>query len=139
MSNHFTNGRAETVMWNRVARSFALAVALVATGAAVFTFSHEVSVTRPSAAALRTPNSATPTLLPVVVVRSQLRIPTLPTITVRLSRAEVIANDAPVTGDYSLVAAAHGGSAAALGATPSGGFDMPYYSFGKSLRHANKE
>lgn len=145
MLNHFINGRAKTVMCNRLTRTFALAAALIATAAAVFTFSHAVSVTRPHAAAqipsaaLRTRDSAPPTLLPAVMVRSQLPIPTLPTVTVRLSRAEAIANDAPRAGDYSLGAVAHGGSAAALGATPSGGFDMPYYSFGKGLRHANKE
>ena len=145
MSNHFINGLAETVMRNRLARTLGLAVALVTTGAAVFAFSHGVSVTRPHAtaqvapAAPRPHDSTTATLLPVVVVRTQLPIPTLPTVTVRLSRAEAIAYDAPRAGDYSLGAVARGGSAAALGATPSGGFDMPYYSFGKSLRHANKE
>ena len=145
MPNHFINDVAEIVIPNRLVRTLLLAVALVATAAAVFAFSLGVPVTRShataqaAAVAPRPHDPTTAALLPVVIVRPQPPIPTLPTVTVRMSRAEAIANDAPRAGDYSLGAVAHGGSAATIGALPGAAFDMPYYSFGKSLRHANKE
>lgn len=145
MPNHFINDLAEIVMPNRLVRTLLLAIALVATEAAVFAFSLGVPVTRSHTAAQvtavspRSQDHTTAALLPVVIVRPQPIIPTLPTITVRMSRAEAVANDAPRADDYSLGAVAHGSSAATIGALPGAAFDMPYYSFGKSLRHANKE
>lgn len=80
----------------------------------------------------------TTTLLPAVVVRPEAEVPTLATVTVRPNRADWTGapteqGDAPLG---NLVAVARRTGGAVVGGA---GFDMPYYSFGRTLRHASKE
>jgi hypothetical protein len=82
----------------------------------------------------------TTTLLPAVIVRPEAEVPTLATVTVRPSRADW----AGATAEPSevplgnLVAVARRTSGVSVG-VGGAGFDMPYYSFGRTLRHASKE
>ena len=113
-------------MPKRLISLLALAVALCASGAAVVLLTPAAQA---PAAASAVPASA-PVELPTVVVRPEPEIPTLAQVTVRPDDA-IFDAGAPVR-----VRAAARVRASTVG---TGGFDMPYYSFGKSLRHSSKE
>jgi hypothetical protein len=121
-----------------------LAASLYGTGAAVVAFSngtfghHPAVAAVPAATALITTEAAPAILLPVVVVHAQAEVPTLATITVRPSRAERGALMSVGAGKPSPGAAISLGHAASTSLS-SAAFDMPYYSFGKTLRHVSKE
>lgn len=122
-------------MPKRLIPLLSLAAALYATGAAI------IFLSAGSAYPARVPPVATvipiPTL-PTVVVRPDAPIPTLALVTVRpdddVTDVNMTNADA---GSRARAALRTRGSAVAL--LPVGGLDMPYYSFGKSLRHSTKE
>lgn len=119
----------------RLIQLLVLAVALIGTGAFVVAVSgiHPAAAPQTSASATA---EAVP-VLPVVVVRPQREIPTLTAITVSPTRAERVAAGIEVADASTPETAAIATQAAVL--LPSGGFDMPYYSFGKTLHRMNKE
>ena len=118
----------------RLIQLLVLAVALIGTGAFVVAVSGiHPAVPQTSASAT---TEAIP-VLPVVVVRPQREIPTLTAITVSPTRAERVAAGIEVAEASTPETAAIATQAAVL--LPSGGFDMPYYSFGKTLHRMNKE
>lgn len=156
MSNHIIHEIGDVFVSNRAARAVLLAVAIAATGAGVFALSHgAVAASRaeaatPDAGALAYGAAITvlptvivqadadmPVLLPTVVVHADAAIPTLPTVTVRASRIERAGSEdgaEPV-----LVAVEQDSHTLATGVSAGAGYDMPYYSFGKTLRRLNKE
>lgn len=124
-------------MPNRLTQLLMLAIALCATGASVVAFS-DLGSTAPASAAT---TAEAPVLLPTVVVRPQAEIPVLGEITVSPSHAERVAAGLDATDEdndaLDLVTERMRASSRAL--LPSGGLDMPYYSFGKTLHRVNKE
>jgi len=122
-------------MPNRLIPLLALAVALYGTGAIIVSLSPLTDTS--ISAAVATPAAAPEALpvLPTVIVHPEPEIPVLAMVTVRPERGSTISaaasNPAPVA-----AFAVHATSAVVL---PSGGFDMPYYSFGRTLHRANKE
>lgn len=128
-------------MSNRLVHLLLLAAGLYSAGAITVLFSG--GVTAPAAVRAPTPRATTPSaqaavLLPVVTVRPDAPVPTLATVTVR-APAPYVANAETKTGAYSLGSAIATGATSPLAALPGSSFDMPYYSFGKSLRRASKE
>lgn len=126
-------------MSNRLFQVLLLATAVAGTGVTVAALSHgSVSVTHRLGAA---PNAApsiheAATLLPTIVVRPEAEIPTLGLITVRPDKNErrvADADESPLRIDAGAI------GAYAAGSLSSTAFDMPYYSFGKTMRRANKE
>lgn len=123
-------------MPNRLIPLLALAAALYVTGAVIVSLSALTGASAlPTAAALTPAAQDTPTLLPAVIVRPELEIPVLAMVTVRPDRSVSSSSVAPKAVPMGVLAA-RASSAAVL---PSGGFDMPYYSFGRTLRRVNKE
>jgi hypothetical protein len=128
----------------RLIRLFLLAASLSFTGAVVVGFAAlgnnpSPAVTSAVADRQHDAEALTTTLLPAVRVFPEIEIPTLATVTVRPNRADMA--DVPVTST----------TVASIDPVPllvrrprsalmsSGGFDMPYYSFGKTLRHVSKD
>ena len=116
----------------------ALASALFATGALLFAlagggpqrYSNVVAAT-PMAIA----NDAPPTLLPTVVVRADAIIPTLPTVTVRAQRLDgERSNVVASASDHARATGTGGASSCSSSMARCAGLEMPYYSFGKTLR-----
>jgi hypothetical protein len=132
----------EIVVPNRLIHLMLLAAALSTGGAAIVALSN--GALRPQSVAIHSAAPAnvvmTTTLLPTVVVRPEAEVPTLATVTVRPSRADWASataeqDEAPLG---NLVAVARRTRAVSVG-IGGAGFDMPYYSFGRTLRHASKE
>ncbi|MEO5561545.1 MAG: hypothetical protein ABIO49_16370 [Dokdonella sp.] len=132
-------------MPNRLIHLLLLAASLYASGAAIVALSNgapgsghtEAMAIKPTPAAVDAID-ATTTLLPVVVVHPEPEVPTLATVTVRPSRtdlAEAVA-DAGKTPVGPIVQSARVGTVLSFAGA---GFDMPYYSFGRTLRHVSKE
>jgi hypothetical protein len=125
-------------MTDRLFQSLLLATALSGTAALVLALS-SVKVggdVRTAASPVAHPAAITqkPWLLPTVDVRPDpAPIPTLATVTVR---ATLPVTDERAEQDLLLTSAA---STPALYPLPSAAFDMPYYSFGRTLRRVNKE
>lgn len=117
-----------------------LAIALFITGGAIVSLADHSAGPADSDAMKISATDPVPTsipLLPTVVVRPEPEIPTLATVTVRPDRIEQVAVHADRDGKVDRpLALARAGTVATL---PGGGFDMPYYSFAKTLRRANKE
>jgi hypothetical protein len=128
----------------RLIRLFLLAASLSFTGAAVVAFfgtGMNPLTTTAIAVADRpvAPIELTTTLLPTVRVHPEAEMPTLATVTVRPNRtdlADVSATSTTVASTVSAPLLARRPKAVLMS---SGGFDMPYYSFGKTLRHVSKE
>ena len=125
-------------MTDRLFQSLLLATALSGTAALVLALSSADSSPHAHAAANAATHPAAitqqPWLLPTVVVHPDPDpIPTLATLTVR---ATLPATDEHAEADMLLISAA---DTPVLYPLPSAAFDMPYYSFGKTLRRVNKE
>ncbi|MFI4970375.1 MAG: hypothetical protein ACHP7D_09220 [Lysobacterales bacterium] len=132
-------------MPNRLIQLLLLAVALAGTGTIVATLSHGVATGRQAVSAgtavipSATPSIASTAVLPVVTVRAEAPIPTLGTITVRPGRNEPGMADALRSEDYAVDKIEPPSRISSGGSLQSAAFDMPYYSFGKTLRHVSKE
>lgn len=154
MSNHIVQEIGDVLVSNRLAHAILLAVAIAATAAGVFVLSHGV---QPKAAAMGDTatvpaNPAAIPVLPTVFVEAQAMIPTLPTVIVqadaipmlptvvvranRVEHSDLVAQNAE---SPALLAAEQDLHRLASGTNAGGGYDMPYYSFGKTLRRLNKE
>lgn len=128
----------------RVNRLLLLAIALLGTGATIVAVSPRTTaranarVSTPVVAPLAKIDAA-PTLLPTVIVTPDREMTTLATITVRPDRATPAA--APAAADDFALDANSDAQDLRASASPAsgGGFAMPYYSFSRSPRHANKE
>jgi hypothetical protein len=136
----------EVVVPDRLIHLLLLAASLYASGAAIVALSNgalrspgeATAVNKPTASPAVNTIDATAILLPVVVVHPEPEVPTLATVTVRASRAErvqAIADAGEIPASPLLPAARR----TAVLSFAGGGFDMPYYSFGRTLRHASKE
>ena len=142
---------------NGLLRALVLALATAVTGAAVFALTHG-SVTVPDtvskSSALTAPrfDDATIPVLPTVVVRAQVdHTPLAARINLATTVLPTVSVHAERTVDTTLASLEDDEEPAALVAMhdelkslisgSSGGFshDMPYYSFGKTLRRLNKE
>jgi hypothetical protein len=126
---------ARAALPRRGVHLLALAFALVLTGTTIAFLSHGLTTDAPPAASAE-PEDA-PVLLPTVVVHAEPEIPTLATITVRAGDANPVAarTSAPATRFLPVHAVTSFASAGSAGA----GFGMPYYSFGKPLRHGTED
>jgi len=125
----------EAAMPNRLIPLLALAAALYGTGAIIVSLSsltghRDAAVTAAPAAG----QEALP-VLPAVIVRPEPEIPVLAMVTVRPDRSSAASDEAPAAAPLGALAV-HASSSALL---PSGGFDMPYYSFGRTLHRVSKE
>ena len=147
MSNHLIQGLAGTAVPKRLPQLLLLAVALFGTGASIVALSRGVPARHPvvnASVAPVVPNlniDDAPTLLPAIMVRPEVGITTLATITVHPDRAGAEAR-APERGSDVTVGAKKAddpGTDATISLAGGSGFDMPYYSFGRSPRHASKE
>ena len=136
-----------TSMPRRVNQLLLLATALLGTAGTIAAFSHGVapaSIRVSATSAVASPVVAsrpmiatTPVVLPTIVVTAAREPTTLATITVRPIRVTAAAANFKRVGEFTL---------GAMDATPGpvstpagGGLAMPYYSFSRSPRHANKE
>ena len=123
-------------MPTRLIQLLLLAAALYASGAAVVALSTgNANHARTSAQAVTAPAfplESASTLLPTVVVRPDPEVPTLATVTVRPDRAGL-------SGENFVAVPVPATRKAAVVSFAGGGFDMPYYSFGRTLRHVSKE
>ncbi len=127
-------------MPNRLFPFLLLATTIAATGALVVALSPSRPLAGQAAATAALSgtadaapaHAAAPILLPTIVVRPEAPIPTLATVTVRADKPR---STTRVTDDPSAELAGSPG----LSLLPSAAFDMPYYSFGRSMRRANKE
>ncbi len=147
MSNHVIHSFA-TSLPSRVNRLLLLAVALLATGATIVALApranttgvHARSAVSVSVAVPLPITGSPPTLLPTVIVTPEPEMTTLATITVRPERAlPTSANWDGVSG-FAPDADDDVRNQRATTASASGGtYTMPYYSFSRSPRHANKE
>jgi len=117
-------------MSNRLIQFALLAIAVSTTGSTLAALSHGLPAPQSTTA-----TELPVTLMPTIVVHPEPVIPTLGTITVVPDRAVRTSN----SDDYSLSAAIRDAGASAVGSLPGGAFDMPYYSFGRTLRRAAKE
>ncbi len=132
-------------MPTRLIRLFLLAASLSFTGAAVVALSGSGLVGVPTAANVATLHTNAPmeglstTLMPPVLVHPEVEVPTLATVTVRLTRADVANVPASTTKAAATVSMPLLARRSTAGLMSSDGFDMPYYSFGKTLRHVSKE
>ncbi|NCT68053.1 MAG: hypothetical protein GXC76_10485 [Rhodanobacteraceae bacterium] len=127
-------------MTNRTNKLLLLAVAIYATGAIVVSLSNATIGRAPLATSEPTPApAATPdanaVLLPTVVVRPEPAMPTLAAVTVTASRADFLPGADAAPADTTGL----GPVGDVYAAVPAAGttLDMPYYSFGKSLRRAS--
>jgi len=129
-------------MSNRLLQFLLLATAVAGTGITVAALSHGsigVAHRRVAASTPMPSNRETATLLPTVVVRPDAEIPTLGLVTVRPDRTERTRAIHAGAEDSALRIDAGAIGSYAAGSLSSTAFDMPYYSFGKTLRRANKE
>ncbi len=80
-------------------------------------------------------------LLPTIVVHPDRPVPTLATVTVHASFAHdgIDKPDTSANDNASEFDVASHTAVSALVSLPGSSFDMPYYSFGKSLRRVSKE
>ncbi len=121
----------------RLIQLLALAAGLYGTGAMIVLLAPSVESRQALAATMEAPAVDAPPVLPTVVVRPEPEIPTLATVTVRPDDDGAAAPAATDVGNDALdILAAHASSAVGL---PGGGFNMPYYSFGRPLHRANRE
>ena len=134
-------------MPNRLIHLLLLAASLYASGAAIVALSNGTAVSRhvetttakmPGVSPVAEPLDATATVLPVVVVHPEPEMLTLATVTVRPSRADLTATVAD-SDEISMVTLLPAGRRSTVLSFASAGFDMPYYSFGRTLRHVSKE
>ncbi|MEO5626779.1 MAG: hypothetical protein ABIQ70_12290 [Dokdonella sp.] len=134
-------------MPNRLIHLLLLAASLSASGAAIVALSNGALSSRQFETKAAKPLIASPvadtldasmTLLPVVVVHPEPEVPTLATVTVRPSRTELTETAADSDG-ISLGPVVPAVRRTAVLSFASAGFDMPYYSFGRTLRHVTKE
>lgn len=134
-------------MPNRLIPLLLLAASLYASGAAIVALSNGTAVSRhvetttanmPAVSPVAEPLDTTATLLPVVVVHPEPEMLTLATVTVRPSRADLTATVAD-TDEISMATLLPAGRRSNVLSFASAGFDMPYYSFGRTLRHVSKE
>jgi hypothetical protein len=121
-------------MPSRLIPLLALAVALYATGAIIVSLSPLADASRSAAVAPAAAPAALP-VLPTVVVHPEPEVPVLALVTVRPERAGAIGAEASKPVPVAALAV----RAASVAVLPSGGFDMPYYSFGRTARRVNKE
>lgn len=133
----------------RVNRLLLLAIALLGTGATIVAVSPgttaiaaranaQIAVSAPVVAPLTKIDTA-PTLLPTVIVTPDREMTTLATITVRPDHPPTAATPTRAD-DFALDANSDAQDLrASTSPTTGGGFAMPYYSFSRSPRHANKE
>ena len=147
MSNHLIEGVAGIAVPTRLTQRLLLAVALSGTGVAIVALSQGVPAPRPMLGASATPalqglnTGDAPTLLPEIVVKPDAGIVTLATITVHPDRTGTWTPATERSGDYTVGAKKAEDPATRATASLAGGngFDMPYYSFGRSAHHASKE
>jgi hypothetical protein len=129
----------EGVMSKRLVHLLLLASGLYTAGAVIVLFSGGVATPRPLLPA-QAPQTGVAHVeqaarLPVVAERAAPVIPTLATITVH----PVQAHDGIARVREFALGAASAATSGPLVALPGSSFDMPYYSFGKSLRRVSKE
>ena len=134
-------------MPRRVNQLLLLATALLGTAATIAAFSHgvtPVNIRSSATGAVTTPvvaprpqSAATPMVLPTIVVTSPSEPTTLATITVRPIRVAPAAGDWKRVGDFTL--GAIDSPHVPISTPAGGGLAMPYYSFSRSPRRANKE
>jgi hypothetical protein len=141
-THSFIEDLARATLPKRVVHLLLLAIALSGTGLTIGVLSNGTLAARAHVATAATVepatgSSAAMTVLPTVTVHPDPEIPVLATVTVRASDAGlgvIGAVDAgrpdvmPIPVTASLTSNATGS-----------GFVMPYYSFGKTLRHVSKE
>ena len=129
-------------MSNRLVHLLLLSAGLCTTGVVIVLSSSGVAtpaqvtvhVAAPTATVARTQNIV---LLPTIVVHPDPLVPTLGTITVHASSGPAAIDKANVSAsDYDVVSHT---AVSSLVSLPGSSFDMPYYSFGKSVRRVNKE
>lgn len=134
-------------MPNRLIHLLLLAASLYASGAAIVALSNGTPVSRhvetttakmPAVSSAAEPLDATTTLLPVIVVHPEPEMLTLATVTVRPSRTDLTETVAE-SDEISMAAILPAVPRATALSFASAGFDMPYYSFGRTLRHVSKE
>ena len=126
---------AATALPRRGAHLLALAFALALTGTTIAYLSHGLAPDAPVAATSAEADAA-PVLLPTVVVHAEPEIPTLATVTVRAGDAVAYGADRPPAPPRFMPV--HAVTSFASGSAGTG-FGMPYYSFGKPLRHGTEE
>lgn len=144
MSNPIIHALGDVLVTNRIARVVLVVIAIAATGAGVFALSHGATTVPQAPTENRIGSTATATvtlpMLPTVVVQAQPAIPVLPIVTVRADR---VARDVSARRDDraqpALIVVEHDLRGLAASAASGGGYGMPYYSFGKTMRRANKE
>jgi hypothetical protein len=133
----------EVAMPTRLLSLLLRATTLAATGAIVVALAQGAATRRDAAldkarAQQMAPAAGTPALLPTIVVRPEAVVPTLATVTVHARRVrDTVASADPAPAEDALDWRDDSAQAAIL--LQGGGFDMPYYSFGRSLRRVNKE
>ncbi|TCO41842.1 hypothetical protein [Dokdonella fugitiva] len=140
MRNHRTNPLmrlATRALPRRGIQLLCLAFALAMTGTAIAYLSGGAAAGAGTADAPGQADAqATPVLLPTVVVRAEPEIPTLATITVRAADSNPDTPRAPAKPRFLPV---HAVTSFASAGSAGAGFGMPYYSFGKPLRHGTEE
>lgn len=129
-------------MSNRLAHLLLLSTGLCTTGVIIALSSPGIAtraqlVMPVSAPATIVARSPTMVLLPTIVVHPDELVPTLATITVHASLAHDPVDKTDVSASAYDVASHT--AVSALVSLPGSSFDMPYYSFGKSLRRVSKE
>lgn len=122
-------------MPNRLIPLLALAASLYGTGAIIVSLFPLTDVDHVAAIAAAPAEPEALPVLPTVVVRPEPEIPVLAMVTVRPERSSAV--NAELSNPVPAGALAVRASSTAL--LPSGGFDMPYYSFGRTLHRVNKE
>lgn len=126
---------AAAVLPRRGVHLLSLAFALALTGTTIAYLSHGLAADEPAAAAAVEAEAA-PVLLPTVVVHPEPEIPTLATVTVRAGDAATGNMDRTPAPRFAPV---HAVTSFASAGSAGAGFGMPYYSFGKPLRHGTEE
>ena len=129
-------------MTNRTNKLLLLAVAIYATGAIIVSLSNATIGRAPLATSEPTPaptatRDETAVLLPTVIVRPEPAIPTLAAVTVHANRADFVPDAAATEHGDEAVPGVAGRVTWAANAPAGAGFDMPYYSFGKTQRRAS--
>jgi hypothetical protein len=128
---------AATALPRRVVHLLLLAVALAGTGTTIAALSNGTSdPARPVASAPA--DAAATTLLPTVLVYAEPEIPTLATITVRTGDIGSAVLERKSSAVHARFLPVHAVTSFASGSAGTG-FGMPYYSFGKPLRHGTEE
>ena len=126
---------ARALLPRRGVHLLALAFALSLTGASMAFLSKGLAADEPVAAAAAQAADE-PVMLPTVVVRAEPEIPTLATVTVRAGDAASGGPDRTARPGFQPV---HAVTSFASAGSAGAGFGMPYYSFGKPLRHGTEE